>query len=312
MTTTKKKTTKKKAAKKVSKTEKSKSTDEIVAVIPEIAIPSGKEEDFSINRPMSASSAAMILNTDIEKWKFDKEHPKPDSKATAYGSALHCLLLEPENFNKKFEVDKTAPRNKSKAIYGRTSQIFQNWLAEAQLRAGTKRVITDDEYKEVLVLQKAYKSLIDELVKIPGRTLVCERPVQWEDEETGHPCTGFIDAMIGGVILDLKTTSDMTDYMLHKKCENSYFIQAAVYAEAVRKLDGIENPLVMLIFMRSEPPYTIRKIIVDKNTLELGLREFRKAIRIYRECAEKQRFKISSEPTTWGYKYWKAKEIKGE
>lgn len=272
---------------------------------------SKKYDPFGIDRPMSASSAVRILE-DIELWKYEKENPKPDSKATATGSALHCLLLEPEKFDDNFIIATGAPVNpKTNEPFKRGSGKYDTWFETVKLQAGKKKLIFPEEYQELLIMQEAYKPLIDSLVKIKGKTLHCERKVEWIDEETKHPCIGYIDAEIGGTVLDIKTTTDMSESSLYRKCQDSYFIQAAVYAEALKQVDKIEQPRVILIFLRSKPPYSKFSVIVDSATLELGLKEFRKAIKKYRECAEMKSFKISRTPTKWGYKPWKRREIEG-
>ncbi len=270
-----------------------------------------KYDPFGIDRPMSASSAVRILE-DIELWKYEKENPKPDTKATAFGSALHCLLLEPEKFDDNFIIATGAPINPRYGTpFKRGSKSYDEWFETVKLQAGKKKLIFPEEYQELLIMQKEYKHLVDDLVNIKGYKLNRERPIEWIDEETKQPCTGFIDTEIAGIILDLKTTADMSEDTLYKKCQKSYFIQAAVYADALRQIDDCQHPIVFLVFLRSKAPYTMKIVEVEKETLELGLKEFRKAIRIYQDCAKKKSFKISRTPTKWGYKPWKIREIEG-
>ena len=297
---TKKKVAKKAAAKKTKKKAASRS--------------SKKYEPFGVDRPMSASSAARILE-DIELWKHEKENPKPDTKATAFGSALHCKLLEPEKFDEQFIIAHDAPVNpKTGEAYGRTSKMYQSWLAEMQLAAGKKKIILPEEAVELELMEKEYKPVIDNLVaagKKNGLQLKCERKVEWVDRETGQPCIGYMDAEIGGVVIDLKTTAEMGENKLHRKCQDSYFMQGAVYAEALKVIDKVERPLVLFVFLRSKPPYSIYTVTMTEKAMELGLKAFRKAIRKYRECAEKKSFKNSRKPVQWEYKKWKEMEIEG-
>ena len=243
---------------------------------------------FPIDRPMSPSSAMSILK-DAELWKYNKENPQDETKAQAFGTALHCMLLEPESFDKKIYVAYNAPVNKStKKPYGRDSQAYKNWLETVREVAGEKSIITAEEYKELQIIQKMHWVTVEQVCRLggKGKPIERERKVKWVDSITGQPCLGFIDAMCGNVIIDIKTTSLMDDDEIHKKIKNGYFIQAGAYAEALKQIDKAEDPKVILLFIRSKAPYSLRIVEIDEDDLDRGLLEFRRAIKIYRSCVE--------------------------
>lgn len=247
--------------------------------------------DFTPDRPMSPSSAKAILE-DAELWKWKKENPQPETKATAFGSALHCMLLEPDLFEQNFYVPKTGPVNpKTNKCYGRTTQKYKEWLEIVEPLAGGKTLVMPEEYEELKIIQKKYKGVVDAIVsvgrkKYPDAQIEHERPVNWTDSVTKQPCKGFIDTMCGNAIIDLKTTGDISDRALKSKINYEYHIQAAAYADAIRQIDGVEKPKVYFLFLYSKPPYIIRPYEVDDIILEKGLDEFRRAIKVYRKWAE--------------------------
>lgn len=250
-----------------------------------------KNEDFTPDRPMSPSSAKAILE-DAELWKWKKENPPPPSKASAFGSALHCLLLEPDKFDKQFVVRKDVPINKSRGNpYGRTSNKFKDWFETIEHEIEGKVLLMPSEHKELMMVQKQYQKTLDGIVSIeklknPDAVIERERPVEWIDPVSKQPCKGIIDIMCGQTIVDLKTTGDISDSALTKKINYEYHIQAAAYAEALRRLDSVEDPRVYFMFVLSKPPYIIRVQQVNSDVLEYGLEEFRRAIRVYKEWAK--------------------------
>ncbi len=268
-------------------------------------------EDFGIDRPLSASSAVKILE-DIELWKYEKENPKPDTAATAFGSALHCLLLEPEKFEEKFYVGIAPVNPNTKNEYKRASDAFKNWFAGVEAEVYPKKIIFREEYEQLLIAQGMLKPRIDKIFaagRENGRILHTERKMTWKDAATGQPCIGYLDAEMDGIILDIKTTAEMNSRKLYYKCRDGYFLQAGVYAEAVKQIDKIEKPLVFLVFIRSCPPYSMKIVRVDNPTLEAGLIRFRQAIMKYRKCAEKGLFRNWDEVETTGYSEWDIRDI---
>ncbi len=266
--------------------------DEMVVEIDETEkIGDEGENYFGLDRPMSPSSAKSILE-DAEIWKWKKEHPEPPKKETAIGSATHCLLLEPEKFDDKFIVREDVPVNKStQNPFGRTSQKFKDWYAGVEHLLEGKILIMPNEFQELKLIQKKYNNAVDMIVaigkkKYPDSKIEHEREINWIDPVTNHPCKGIIDSMCGNIIMDLKTTGDLSNRTITNKINYEYHIQAAAYADALQQVDGIENPRVYFMFMLSKPPYNIRIKEVTEDVLENGLLEFRRGIALYRNWAK--------------------------
>ena len=287
-------------------------SDDMVAEVEEIEeVDTEGKVTFSPDRPMSPSSAISILK-DAELWKWQKENPQPPIKATSFGSALHCLLLEPERFEEKFYVPENGPINpKTNDYFGRDSKTYIAWFEGAKEAAAGRLVISPKEFKELQIMQKMHRVTVEQICRRggEGKPIERERRVEWVDRVTGQPCKGFIDAMCGNVIIDIKTASALDDSTVFNKIKEGYFLQAGVYAEAVKMLDDLERVKVFLLFIRSKAPYSLRIVEIAEDDLERGVLEFRRAIKIYRTCIENKRFTCYRGFEKMGLPRWKQMEI---
>lgn len=152
-----------------------------------------------------------------------------ESEALLVGSAFHCYILEPEEFDKRYVY---APKIDKRTKAGK--ELYAEFLETIK---GRKPVPAHYEF--------AFESMQERLSKHKNANLLLkgaqEREVMhfWEDLETGLKCKGKVDAQGSDYIVDLKTTSKKSDPVSFAKFINDYNLthQAAFYTNGTQKKD---------------------------------------------------------------------------
>jgi len=89
------------------------------------------------------------------------------------------------------------------------------------------------------------------------------------------------------VIADLKSCASASKGAIAKAVASyGYHIQAPWYIDAVRAMGLDEDPAFVLVFVEKEPPYLITVAHLDDAALATGRALGRRAIEMYRDCAE--------------------------
>jgi exodeoxyribonuclease VIII len=149
-----------------------------------------------------------------------------DSASMLKGRAIHCLLLEPDQYGERYT---TAPK-----IDRRTKEGKADWAAYVEQAKG-KEVLTDDEAREVGAMAAAIErnTRAMALLKSKGeRELACI----WRDEPTGLMMKCRMDLVVPGtvgVLADIKTTQ-AADYESFSRSiqKYAYDVQSAMYTDA--------------------------------------------------------------------------------
>lgn len=197
-------------------------------------------EDYHGGPGISKSQLDDIaINPAIFQWR--KGAPEDDEKKAALdmGTALHCLLLEPEEFDKRFIV---APPFNRRTNEGKADE--QRFLKDCE---STGMTVMDAEQGRKLQLMRA-----SALAHPAARWLLeaeghQEASIYWNDEQNGELCRIRPDKFLSGqpVIVDVKKVADMSRFARHVE-EFRYHVQDAYYREGFSKHFG-EYPLFVFI-----------------------------------------------------------------
>lgn len=195
---------------------------------------------------LKAISASQIKQYDKGAYWFWKSSPfNPDkepekvSDALAFGKLCHCMLLEPNEVEKRFMV----------VDFGKTRTTKK--YTEAVETYPDFEIVTQDE------MNRATK-MIGEIGRHPLASRIiagatAEMPYTWTDKETGLPCKCKIDAIKrtknGIVVIDYKTSSDIQS-VLNWPQKLQYPLQAEFYSQAVKEKYG-EEPCEFIFIIQS-------------------------------------------------------------
>lgn len=201
-----------------------------------------------------------------------------EGAAQMFGTAYHTLILEPEIFDKLYEVKRGTDKS---SVPGMIGEGDYN-------RAMTMR--------GMLFSVNRYRHLMTEGVS--------ECSIFWRDEETGLMCKIRCDKFAPGWIADLKTDMDVSSGALfYSFVDNGYDVSGAMYsigAQALKKMIRAGYPmprqfskqfvdefmshdeqLFAFMYQNKEAPYTPRLWVVTPWLAEIGKLKMRKGLFIY-------------------------------
>ena len=200
------------------------------------------EEEYFKTKAISASQIKAFDRGAYWFWKQSPFNPEKEddveTDALVFGKLCHCMLLEPEEVEKRFEVADFGLSRKNKKyleMKGTTDKILVN---PSEMERAKKMI--DAIHNHSLARQ-----ILD------GAT--AEKPFVWVDEVSGMPCKAKLDAIKrtknGIVIIDYKTARSIDDVLRYGQ-KNQYAIQAEFYKKAVEAKYG-EKPVEFIFIIQS-------------------------------------------------------------
>ena len=244
---------------------------------------------------LSASSMKLLKRSPLH---YINEQKK-ETEAMAFGSAYHCLVLEPEKFDEQFYVfDETSileiligEGSKSP----RATNKYKEWKELQFSKADGKTIIEAQEYakmeamKNVLFSHPFAKSLLT--------NGIAEQAI-FAEFETGSGEKGKIkikpDYMKPNkrVIADLKTcvSAELDEFTRHSAKMN-YHIQAALYSDVVELMhgDGLSWRFIF-IAQEKEFPYAFNLFEASPQFIAQGRYEYEMLTSLWLWCKENNKW----------------------
>jgi len=180
---------------------------------------------------LSSSSCKKLLQSPYAYHKSLTEKQQ-NVQALRDGQLIHLMVLEPHKVEYLTFTDGT-----------KASKEYKLAVEEV----GTHNVFTNSEYYKAKKIAERVRNQSDIKAMLDG--------AEYEIPEIGYynglPFRGKVDILKGGVVIDLKTTSDLSSF---ERSANffSYDLQAALYLELFNAFE-------------------FEFIVVDKNTLDVGI-----------------------------------------
>jgi hypothetical protein len=213
-------------------------------------------------------------------YKYRLDNPEEETDAMVVGSALHTLILEPEEFDKRYLVAQTcsAVVKSTGAMCTKDGQVFdgKRWFCGIHGRGigplpGIKRI---GQKQSEIVYAMAAGILKSDVAKAfindEGRN---ELSIVWDDRATGIRCKGRIDLeRIGswGSIGDLKTTESPTPWDFSRSISDyAYDRQAAWYIDGATAV-GIKPESFVFICPEKKPPYDVGLFRMQSDAIAIG------------------------------------------
>ncbi|KLY37156.1 hypothetical protein SK92_00290 [Klebsiella oxytoca] len=237
-------------------------------------------EDYHAGDGVSKSQLDMVAkNPALLKWV--KAAPEDEEKKSALdmGTALHCLLLEPEEFDKRFikepKVDLRTTRGKA------TLDAFKD-----SIKGSNMTPIPDEDWRKLGLMHKSAMAhpAARWMLEAPG---YCEASMYWNDDETGELCRIRPDKWLNehNVIVDVKKVADMERFARHIE-EFRYHVQNAMYCEGAQKVTGEVHGFFFLAVSESIDcgRYPVRVFELDAPDVDTGMVLFRRDLNTYHQC----------------------------
>jgi exodeoxyribonuclease VIII len=228
--------------------------------------------------------------------EFIRTHPdEADKECLILGSALHCLILEPQRFAQEWTVGDGPTNPTTGSPYGSDSKKYREWLMQQ-----IKPVLTRAQYEKVLGMADAVAADPDARV-IRDNPRKTELSVFWEQD--GVPCKCRLDCAQPKLLWDIKSCRDATEFgFMRSIADYRYHLQAAFYLMGACRA-GLAEPTTPFqwLCVENTPPFATHVMLVPIDLLGAAHDRVEKLIEQYAACRKSGQFPTlypKSTPTT--------------
>jgi hypothetical protein len=192
-------------------------------------------------------------------------------KCLVEGSALHSLVLTPQDFVKDFRVLPALNRRtrEGKALYDQIVSQGKPTIPSpvyAKIEAMTRSILIHPSSSVLLQNGEAEVSFI------------------WEDPDTKVLCKCRPDYLQRLIISDIKTCQDASYEAFQRTIiEHRYHVQGAYFIDGISAAlkDGINKDFI-LIAVEKTPPFAVAVYKLDEELIELGRDTYKKDLQKYK------------------------------
>ncbi|HHT0302093.1 RecE family exodeoxyribonuclease [Raoultella planticola] len=212
-------------------------------------------------------------------WRKNAPVDPEKTKTLDIGTAFHCRVLEPEEFDKRFIV---APEFNRRTNAGKEEE--KAFLEECASTG--KTVITAAEGRKIELMYQSVMALPlgQWLVESTG---YCESSIYWEDPETGILCRCRPDKIIPEYhwIMDVKTTADIHRFKT-AYYDYRYYVQDAFYSDGYQAQFGEQPTFVFLVVSTTAEcgRYPVEIFMMSEDAKQAGQQEYRRNLQTLSEC----------------------------
>lgn len=199
-----------------------------------------------------------------------------------FGHAVHDCILSPDVFAKKYvRVSESWDARKKefkemKEVYDASNMTIIKPDKFDAIIDIKERIMANDITKNIIQRSEPEASYFSEMTVDGAKIKVKCRP----------------DALDGRNIIDLKTTTDSCREAFKWAIKRyRYHVQSAFYSDVYELESGSKIDNFLFIAIESSPPYAIRTYILDQESNDLGVKEYKKnllQIKKYRDNPEKE------------------------
>ena len=234
--------------------------------------------------PAVSRSDLMFLEKTPQHYRYHMDNPEEKSTpAMVFGSAVHKLVLEPEDFHLSYAVLPAGIDRRTRE--GKAA--YENFIQDA---AG-KTIISEEDYrKAVQMMEQVYKNPVAEQLL----TGTHEESFFWTDPDTGIDCKIRPDCLTTyqgkPYIVDYKTTDSCEDGHFERSCRKyGYKLQAGMYCEGMMQ-QNFEDYGFAFVAQEKTEPYAVRVYVCSPEFIREGYDEFRRLIGTLKWCQDNGRW----------------------
>jgi len=211
-----------------------------------------------------------------------KLRKKETTEAMAYGSMVHCLVLEPGDFlNRYMPLDDAAICDQIGGVKPRATKAYKEWYTDLESRLDGKIMVSPLEYNHAKIVagNVRYNRASNAILNLcPSR----ERGIEWF--YSNFLFKGFIDLDGESAIADLKTCTDASPRKFQRDIVSmDYHLQAAMYVKADMILNG-HTRMKDFYWIAVDKKGGVSVHQADKHLLEAGLERYEFLLLRFNEC----------------------------
>ncbi len=239
-------------------------------------------EDYHSGPGVSKSQLDDIaVSPAIYIWRKNAPEDEEKKRALDMGTALHCLLLEPEEFDKRFIV---APEFNRRTNKGKGDE--KEFLEECNKMGMTPMTFEQGRQLKLMRESTLAHPAARWLLEAEGHY---EASIYWDDEETGELCKIRPDKFLTNqpLIADVKKVADMSRFQRHIE-EFRYHVQDAMYRDGYLQHFGEVPQFVFIAISESIDcgRYPVRVFQLNPEDTAAGHDLYRRDLGTYHHCRE--------------------------
>ena len=208
--------------------------------------------------------------------------------AMLFGSMVHCLILEPDDFkNRYYVIDDAEICSDIGGAKPRATNKYKEWYEGEVQKAESKTVIESKDFESanILALNVRYNSASSKVLKKAEQH---EKPIEWFYKN--FKFKGIIDG-IGDFVFDLKTCADASPKKFQRDIISmDYYLQAAMYLKGIGEI----KPYYIIALDKSGG-VSVHQL--TETLLTFGMEEYDRLIEKFNEC-------ILNDDFNKNYEFW--------
>lgn len=242
---------------------------------------------------------------------YAKARISTDTKATVFGSAIHCAVLEPDQIDTRYAIDPESPKGGYPAGWRNTKEYKA--LAANITNSGIQ-LLAREEYEALSVIRDrvAAHEIGKQLHALDGHR---EASVFVADEDFGlvRKCRPDWLVPTARMVVDIKSTRNHKSGPFARDCKTyGYALSAAYYLDTIDQEIPVEHYVFLAV--NNTPPFEVAAYVLDQDSISQGRHEYRRELARWAECASRDVW--PSGPSTieeirlpeWALNYWKDEE----
>jgi len=218
---------------------------------------------------------------------------KPQTDAMLLGSVLHCLVLEPEKFDKRYMmVNDTEICAQIGGLKPRGTKLYKEWMQEKQSELNGRVMVEPQDYKQAFDMRNAlYENHIT--AKHLGKIVLKEMEINLRHMDMDF--RGFIDGanvqQDNCLIFDLKLMPTAHPKKVARVIfDDMYYMQLAIYRLALKQIYDIDIELSKCYIIAVDRTCHVSVNKVHEDLLKFGEQKLEYLIRKFNECTFKNKW----------------------
>lgn len=205
-----------------------------------------------------------------------KESQKEASTAMSFGTLVHTMFLEPEQFEHEFAI---APKFNRRSKEGKAEVEAWEITNAGKLPVTEEDVIHAQRIAENLKTLSSYADMQNNYGMAEASIFfvdpIFDLKLRIRPDWHIAPCKAFPN----GLILDLKTTTDARHHAFQKKCSDfGYDLSASMYREGFQQYyQTEEKPPFILLVAESSIPFNVKQYKASDLFLSVGDARYNKS-----------------------------------
>lgn len=233
-------------------------------------------DPYFMNKALSKSAIDKMLQCPAmyRAWELDEDEPL-DTTALTFGKVFHTLVLEPEEFDKRYHVTDYALTTKD------------GKAAKAHALANDLEIIKSNDHEMALCMAEAAR--MDVQASVLLQDFDAESSIYWTEGDIECKCKPDIIARVGDLTFcgDLKSCESANPIDIVKSMgKYNYHRQAAWYLRGL-KASGIDCRAFIFIFVSKKAPHLVTCATLDEDAMQKGLADCLSAVQSLQDCRNK-------------------------